>query len=648
MPLMTNLYTGVSGLTASQNAINIAANNLANVYTDGYVRQQAQFSDQTYTTYGNSKVNTMQIGYGVINAKTLHYRDILLDRSYRTEAGREQFYSTEYNAIEEVENILGELNNEAFQNSLSDLWSAFNEMAKTPDSTVARASLVMHTESFITRAKEVYDSLNNFQQRLDEKIHNTVDRINQIGDQISQYNLLIQGIEAPGTEQAMSYRDQRDLLVDELGSLISIQYSEDENGYMIIKAEGEEFVTKGGCFHMDVKELDGENGSTYATPVWPHAGNIRVFNLSVEISTAKNNDIGQLKGLVKSRGGYSATYKDIPHIADAPKEADYTDENGVLDKDAFDAAVDKYWKEDYPAYEKEVEKYHATVGNSPIMKVQSMFDQLINTVVHTVNDLLCPDVQTTLTAGTTLTIPQGTVYNQLSDEMKQALQDAGITKEDFNAKGVLEEEMTFTLTKDITVRALNTGEGGASYGMDEESTPGTELFSRDDTTSRYTVATNEAGEKIYIYNPYNQFGSDGDYTITNLRVNQTVLEDNAYLPFSTKDKKVDMELGQKILDAWSNASINLNPDNMTPKDINDYYDAMTGIIANDGYVYKEIAYNQNIVASSLDDARTSYTGVSSNDELTDLIKFKNAYNANSRYINVVAEMLDTLINRVGA
>ena len=108
-----------------------------------------------------------------------------------------------------------------------------------------------------------------------------------------------------------------------------------------------------------------------------------------------------------------------------------------------------------------------------------------------------------------------------------------------------------------------------------------------------------------------------------------------------------MDLGQKILDAWANATINLDPSNMTPKDIDDYYDAMTEVIANDGSVYKEISQNQNSVVSSLDEARTSFAGVSSNDELTNMIRFKNAYNANSRYINVIADMLDTLINKVG-
>ena len=37
---MGSLYIGVSGLQTSQNALNMTANNLANVDTEGYVRER--------------------------------------------------------------------------------------------------------------------------------------------------------------------------------------------------------------------------------------------------------------------------------------------------------------------------------------------------------------------------------------------------------------------------------------------------------------------------------------------------------------------------------------------------------------------------------------------------------------------------------
>ena len=43
---MGTLYIASSGLRNSQNALNTTANNLANVDTEGYVRQQVLFSDK--------------------------------------------------------------------------------------------------------------------------------------------------------------------------------------------------------------------------------------------------------------------------------------------------------------------------------------------------------------------------------------------------------------------------------------------------------------------------------------------------------------------------------------------------------------------------------------------------------------------------
>lgn len=645
MPLKSNLYIGLSGLASSQHAINTTAHNLANINTEGFVRQQAQFGDRSYYTYAHSAVNTMQVGSGVYSASAQHYRDILLDIAYREESGRQEYYAAQYDAIEEMESVLGELNGEAFQENLLNLWSSINEMAKMPDSTVARASLVMHAEEFISRSNKIYNSFSDYQSRMDEKIELTVNRINEIGAAIVKLNDKIQGVEAVGVEQAMDYRDQRDLLLDELSGLINIQYKEDENGYLTVRAEGQEFVTKGGYFPMSLKKFEGASGESYAIPVWPQMADSKVFDLSITISTAEENDMGQLKGLVLARGSYEATYRDIPHEPPKPLQEDFMDENGNLDMDAYKAAIDKYWSEDYAAYEKDIHRYNTTVGNSAIMKAQAIFDQLVNGIVTTINDCFSPTKESTIAAGSTLTLEEGTVYNQLSDEMKAALEEAGITKDAFNDRGVLDEKLEFTLKNDLKVRVLDMDK--TSYGTDEDKTPGTELFSRADVTERYTAAANEAGEKIYIYNTYNQYGLESYYSCDNLVINQTILDEYSYLPLSTKEGKVDMDICQNIIDKWEETYINLDPSNLTPKNFMDYYNAMVGLIANDGSVCKTIAENESLVVGSIDDARESFFGVSSNDELTNMIKFQNAYNANARYVNVISEMLDSLINNLG-
>ena len=46
-------------------------------------------------------------------------------------------------------------------------------------------------------------------------------------------------------------------------------------------------------------------------------------------------------------------------------------------------------------------------------------------------------------------------------------------------------------------------------------------------------------------------------------------------------------------------------------------------------------------------AREQIIGVSYDEELTNMVKYQNAFNASSRYINVIDEMLEHIINTLG-
>ena len=84
------LFIGVAGLQSSQNALNTTSNNLANVDTVGYVRQDVLFADRNYLTLNTTTaIGYQQSGLGVYIGDVIHTRDVFLDRSYRTESGRQ-------------------------------------------------------------------------------------------------------------------------------------------------------------------------------------------------------------------------------------------------------------------------------------------------------------------------------------------------------------------------------------------------------------------------------------------------------------------------------------------------------------------------------------------------------------------------------
>ena len=389
MAKMTSIYVGVSGLHSAQTALNTTTHNLANVYTPGYTRQLSFTADKTYNTIGQSYTSAMQVGLGVSTVETSRVRDILLDKSYRTENGRQGFYAAEYEVALEIQTIIGETEGVRFQQTLEDVWSSINEMAKTPDSIVSRSELVMNAELFIDRAKNIYTELIDYQKNIDTKVVNIVNKINSLGDEINALNLKISGIEAPELEDANDLRDRRDLLLDELSGLVKINYNEDENSYVSVMVEGVPFITDGGVFHMGIQELDGDKGSVYSTCVWPYLDNQEVFHLEEPITTDNKNDIGNIKGYLLARGDFIGSYKDVPEVSD------------------YDVST----PDGYNEYMEAVAIYNKTVECCSIVKTQALFDKLIHNVVTAINDVLSPTTDEVPAGVTQYTDANGNVYN---------------------------------------------------------------------------------------------------------------------------------------------------------------------------------------------------------------------------------------------
>ncbi|MDE7257717.1 MAG: flagellar hook-associated protein FlgK, partial [Lachnospiraceae bacterium] len=79
----------------------------------------------------------------------------------------------------------------------------------------------------------------------------------------------------------------------------------------------------------------------------------------------------------------------------------------------------------------------------------------------------------------------------------------------------------------------------------------------------------------------------------------------------------------------------------------DYYTNLVAQVANSGSVFRGIQETQTQTADSLFNAREQVVGVSSDEELTNMIRYQNAYNASSRYINVISEMLEHILTTLG-
>ena len=599
MGLMSSLYTGVSGLQVNQRGLNTTAHNLSNVETEGFVRQQTILTDSFYTNIGTNHISYLQVGHGATVAAITQVRDQFLDKAYRQEIGRQKFYEAQYESASEMEEILGETEGVAFQDSIEELWEAMQELCKEPDSIVTRSSFIQTAVSFIERAETVYDQVKDYQLSLNSNIENYVDRINEIGDEIARLNEEILNYEASGMENANDYRDARNLLLDELAELADISYKEQHNGVVTVMLENQVFVSEDLVYHMDTRLLENDTGMI--EPYWSCFGDIPVFNFNPLPNSEQNTDIGSLKGLLMVRGNKVGKHTDIPV---EPSTEDYT-KNGVLDKVAYDAAMRKYAQD--------VEQFNMEIEASAIVSVQAEFDQLIHGIVTTINDLLCPNKEVEIT-----------------------VQDA---------EG-----------NDVTKKIKIFDKDNAPVGMDAEFTAREALFNRK-SVERYEKQTltykDENGvtktEEVWVYTEEDPENNYSLFTLGEIEVNENILKDPSVIPLSSNDHTGDyaVEICHALMSEWQKPFATLTPNEYKKHNFNEYYTEMIGALATKGEKYRNVYQSQETLVNSVDGQRLAATAVSSDEELTNMIKFQQAYNASARYISVVNQMLEHLLNALG-
>ena len=151
----------------------------------------------------------------------------------------------------------------------------------------------------------------------------------------------------------------------------------------------------------------------------------------------------------------------------------------------------------------------------------------------------------------------------------------------------------------------------------------------------------------WIYNDEIVTQSDSLYTLKNLRINKELLQSPSKLGFKKEDGSVDYDTAEALKAAFTEEIYTLNPKVKKQTTFIDYYTDLVSQVANSGYVYRSISANQEATVESTYSAREQVVGVSSDEELSNMIKFQNAYNASSRYINVISEMLEHLLSTLG-
>ena len=316
------------------------------------------------------------------------------------------------------------------------------------------------------------------------------------------------------------------------------------------------------------------------------------------------------------------------------------------------------YQEAYNKYSKAQEYYNTYIEPSAILSAMAGFDKLVNGIVEKINNILCPEKSEV--RNNPYMAPDGTeiqadiyTYNSVSQQVLFDRYGREVTGTD-NGDGTYSfssgEKLYMSFggaevpVDSYTYSMLDKDKTG--YGMYDDKTVGTELFSRKGT-DRYIKTTDDSGKTIYIRNNLNETDYESLYKLGNLQINPEATQNVGKIPLSTVQGKEDFDRAKELVDAWDEKFASLNPDTYAKSDFMTFYNNFIGEYATLGKALGNYVSNQTTMVDGYDNQRLQSEGVSSDEELEKMIKYQQAYNAASRYVNVVNQMLEHLVTSLG-
>lgn len=227
MSLGGSLLIGQSALTASQIALQVAGNNIANASTPGFTRQVAHLS-----TVRGRQVNTGTfVGRGVQVAGVNRAIDEALVQRLRNARSDTAAAQTQQQALSQIESLLNELSGSDLSTQLSEFFNAFSEMANSPGSSVTRATVVEQGAALSSFVREMRSQLTRQQQQVDTQIRIATERADTLLSQVAELNLAVTDAELGGlSSEEGNLRDQRDAIISELAEMMDITVLEQDSG----------------------------------------------------------------------------------------------------------------------------------------------------------------------------------------------------------------------------------------------------------------------------------------------------------------------------------------------------------------------------------------------------------------------------------
>lgn len=588
------LSIAVSGLFAQKQSINVISQNIANASTDGYSRQRAELG--TKAPWPNPSVQMTsgpgQFGTGVDVKTVSRIRDLFLDQQIRQQNNLQGEWQQRSDALSQVEAIFNEPSSTGLSSVLGNFWNAWDQLSKTSGSAPVRATVAEAATTLTDALRSTYSQLQTLQGNLNTEIGIKIGHINDDLVQIGELNKQIKTASLSGLSPN-DLMDRRDALLKDLSLTADVQATI-QNDNTVTVAVGNAAVVSGP----------------------------NVIKLQLVPDSKGNNQVGLALGGNSIILQWSDLRGELQGLAQV-RDNDIVDYMAGLDQLASTLAdhVNSLHMQGYglggetgiPFF---VGSDTAVTSATDPHQVTSASSIYVNPYIAENTDRIAAATgvtqSTTTTQGVALSTPQVETLTvgsgaTVSGTLKVMVTAAGMSNS----------------PKTLLVAVANGDSASTIAGKIQ-----TALSSDSDVQGFFTIGGTDADVTLTAKNA----AANDDTMNISVYGNNIGASDNgnALLIYQLNNQAVDFR------DTSGAVISNATADN--------FFNSMIAKLGVDSGQAQKMVKNQGALLDQLENTSEAVSGVSLDEEITNLIQYQSAYQAAAKLINVIDEMMTTVIN----
>jgi len=670
------LNIATTALNAQQYGMGVTAQNIANVSTEGYSRQNPVLVAKQPLMYGG-----LLLGRGVDTEQVSRSSDQFIENKLMQEKSNMSSSSEMEKYMQVLEGFFNENSGTSISTMVSDFWNRWYDISNNPSGASERISLYEQSVLLSEQFSALETDLIQIDTDLTGAVTSGIETINKITYEIAQVNGQIVSMEANNI--ANDLRDKRNTLVSELNEYLDVQAFEQSNGSLtIVAARGCTLVQGNSNYDLEMGGTNGDrvrwqNSSGSYVDITNYLTNGKLggwLDMRDEIIAQNQLDLDALaKEFIWSVNQQHSQGVGLEGFSTATGSYQATDTSAALDSTGLsfaDKIVDggvRLWLYDSNG------NYDSDTTLTIDADVTSIDD-----IVAAINAIDATKISATVVDDNVQISGVNGYEFAFSDDTSNVLAAFGINTF-FNgaSAGGIEINDTIRLNKDFIAAAKVTNTVGPAVADSNNSTTGADTII---TSGQYTgtvdatyeiqistggavgtaefmwrrdggawsAATTTTGTSQPIENGVSVTFIPGTYVLNDTFSIEATENASFYGDFASGDNNnalaiTDLQSTSMSISQWTCDRINGNIEGSIISTIEDYYHSMVGAI---GIVSASVSRDRSfgeMMVNELSTIRDSISAVSLDEEMTNLIEFQHAYAAAAKLIGVADEMLNTLL-----